>query len=158
MHVCMFNMYVCMYVCRNNSILKDSQSGITCIGECGVPATTLLPMPYPATLNQPWWSYDVGLIHMIGISTEHNYTRDSPQYNWLKNDLRKVNRTLTPWILFNGHRPMYINSDYYGRSTHCILKGGEDTWAVSFFSYILDIYVCVYVVCVYVCTVSICMD
>eukprot|EP01035_Chromulina_nebulosa_P022753 gene22753-29460_t len=89
-------------------------TGIDSGGECGVPATTLLPMPYPATVNQPWWSYDVGLIHIIGMSTEHNYTRDSPQYNWLKNDLRKVNRTLTPWILFNGHRPMYINSDYYG--------------------------------------------
>jgi hypothetical protein len=72
-------------------------------------------MPYPATTNQPWWSYDVGLVHLVGMSTEHNYTINSPQYMWLKNDLQKVDRTKTPWIIFNGHRPMYINSDYYGR-------------------------------------------
>ena len=36
-------------------------------GECGVVTTRLIPMPYPATTNTPWWSYDVGLIHMIGI-------------------------------------------------------------------------------------------
>ena len=28
-------------------------------GECGVPATKLIPMPYPATTNEPWWSYEV---------------------------------------------------------------------------------------------------
>lgn len=57
-----------------------------------------------STANEPWWSYDVGLIHFVGISTEHNYTIDSKQYNWLKNDLESVNRTITPWIIFGGHR------------------------------------------------------
>ena len=32
-----------------------------------------------ANTSTPWWSYDVGLIHMIGMSTEHNYTTGSPQ-------------------------------------------------------------------------------
>lgn len=81
-------------------------------GECGVAATTLLPMPYPASLNEPWWSYDVGLLHLVGVSSEHNYTRGSKQYLWLKNDLESVNRTLTPWIIFGCHRAMYVNSDY----------------------------------------------
>jgi hypothetical protein len=71
-------------------------------------------LPAPATLNNPWWSYDIGLIHFIGISTEHNFTVGSSQYLWLKNDLANVNRSLTPWIIFGGHRPMYINSNYNG--------------------------------------------
>lgn len=29
------------------------------------------------------------------------------QYQWLKADLAAVDRTKTPWILINGHRPMY---------------------------------------------------
>lgn len=83
-------------------------------GECGITTTTLMPLPAPAVTNAPWWSYDVGLIHFVGMSTEHDYTIDSAQYLWLENDLKNVNRTLTPWVIFGGHRPMYINSDYGG--------------------------------------------
>lgn len=86
-------------------------------GECGVCTTRLLPMPSPATTDKPWWSYDVGLIHFIGMSTEHNYTMGSEQYVWLENDLKSVNRTITPWIIFGGHRAMYLNSNYGGAVT-----------------------------------------
>lgn len=90
----------------------DTDSG----GECGVTTTTHLPMPEPATTDKPWWSYDVGLIHMVGMSTEHNYSLDSEQYQWLEKDLASVDRTVSPWIVFGGHRAMYINSDYGGKS------------------------------------------
>jgi hypothetical protein len=83
-------------------------------GECGKATTTHYPMPFPATTDEPWWSYDVGLVHMVGISTEHNYTVGSKQYRWLENDLRTVNRTRTPWVIFGGHRAMYLHSNYSG--------------------------------------------
>lgn len=83
-------------------------------GECGVPALGLLPQPAPAVTNEPWWSYDIGLMHMVGMSTEHNFSIGSPQYMFLYNDLMNVNRTKTPWIIFGGHRAMYVNSDYGG--------------------------------------------
>lgn len=86
-------------------------------GECGVATTTLLPMPAPATTNEPWWSYDVGLIHFIGISTEHDYRIGSKQYNWLEKDLKSIDRSKTPWVIFGGHRAMYINSNYSGPAT-----------------------------------------
>lgn len=92
------------------SSFNNSDSG----GECGVMTTRLLPMPAPATTNAPWWSYDVGLIHFIGISTEHDFTIGSAQYNWLENDLKSVDRTKTPWVIFGGHRAMYLNSNYGG--------------------------------------------
>ena len=75
-------------------------------------STRLLPMPEPATTNEPWWSYDIGLMHFVGMSTEHDYTLGSKQNEWLENDLANVDRSLTPWVIFGGHRPMYINSDY----------------------------------------------
>ena len=59
-------------------------------------------MPAPATKQRPYWSYDVGLIHFVGISTEHNYTEGSNQYNWLRADLAAVNRNITPWIILSG--------------------------------------------------------
>lgn len=94
------------------SIYKVTDSG----GECGVAATTLFPEPAPATVNAPWWSYDIGIIHFIGMSTEHDFSTTSAQYAWLENDLKNVNRTATPWIIFGGHRAMYLNSNYGGNS------------------------------------------
>ena len=75
------------------SYFQGTDSG----GECGVVATTVLPQPSPAQLNAPWWSYNVGMVHMVGMSTEHSFLIGSEQYNWLANDLKSVNRTLTPW-------------------------------------------------------------
>lgn len=91
----------------------DTDSG----GECGIPTLTLYPEPAPATIDQPWWSYDIGLIHFVGISSEHNFSTGSPQYLWLENDLKSVDRTITPWVLFGSHRAMYLNSDYGGPVT-----------------------------------------
>lgn len=38
-----------------------------------------------------------------------NYTDNEAyeQYNWLKADLAAVDRSKTPWIVINGHRPMW---------------------------------------------------
>lgn len=95
---------------NSSTSFSNSDSG----GECGILTTKLIPMPEPATTDKPWWSYDVGLIHFVGISTEHDYTIGSEQYKWLENDLKSVNRKITPWIIFGGHRAMYLNSNYGG--------------------------------------------
>jgi hypothetical protein len=93
---------------NTDSYYEGTDSG----GECGVIATAVLPQPYPASTNKPWWSYDIGLIHFIGMSTEHDFRVGSEQYLWLEGDLGGVNRTVTPWVIFGGHRAMYINSDW----------------------------------------------
>lgn len=95
------------------SLYSNADSG----GECGVLTTKLMTMPSPATTNKPWWSYDVGMIHFVGMSTEHEYAIGSEQYNWLEKDLASVDRTVTPWVIFGGHRAMYINSNYGGAAT-----------------------------------------
>lgn len=43
------------------------------------------------------------------MSTEHNFTQGSPQYEWMGKDLKNVNRSLTPWIVIAGHRAMYTS-------------------------------------------------
>jgi hypothetical protein len=49
------------------------------------------------------------------MSTEHDFTLGSKQQLWLDADLAAVDRSKTPWIIFGGHRPMYINSGYSGK-------------------------------------------
>ena len=46
------------------------------------------------------------------MSTEHDFTTDSEQLQFLDNHLASVNREKTPWLIFVGHRPMYIDSTY----------------------------------------------
>jgi hypothetical protein len=61
------------------------------------------------------WSYDIGLMHIIGLNTEGDFSHGSPQFEWLRGDLASVDRSVTPWVVVAGHRPMYVDSYYAGR-------------------------------------------
>ncbi|KAK4775105.1 hypothetical protein SAY86_010040 [Trapa natans] len=78
-------------------------------GECGVPYETYFQMPTPAK-DKPWYSIEQGSVHFTVISTEHDWSKDSEQYLWMKNDMASVDRSRTPWLVFTGHRPMYTSS------------------------------------------------
>ena len=55
------------------------------------------------------YSFDYASVHFIMMSTEHNFTQGSPQYDWMEQDLKNVNRSLTPWVIMAGHRAMYTS-------------------------------------------------
>ncbi|KAA8537299.1 hypothetical protein F0562_027014 [Nyssa sinensis] len=82
-------------------------------GECGVPYETYFPMPTSAK-DKPWYSIEQGSVHFTVISTEHDWTKNSEQYEWMNEDMASVDRSRTPWIIFTGHRPMYSSSDSIG--------------------------------------------
>eukprot|EP00731_Ephydatia_muelleri_P016712 Em0009g1136a len=83
-------------------------------GECGVPFYNRFHMPEQHGY-QPWWySFDYGMAHFAVISTEHNFTRGSIQYQWLESDLEMVDKASTPWLILVGHRPMYSSEEYFG--------------------------------------------
>ncbi|KAI3847868.1 hypothetical protein MKX03_002338, partial [Papaver bracteatum] len=42
-----------------------------------------------------------------------NFLPGGDQYNFIKHDLETVNRTKTPFVVVQGHRPMYTTSDEY---------------------------------------------
>ena len=68
----------------------------------------------PSNGNQLFcYSFDVGPVHIIYYSTEHDFLPNSTQYAWLENDLDSVNRSITPWLIVRSHRPMY--SSFQGR-------------------------------------------
>ncbi|CAF0728269.1 unnamed protein product [Didymodactylos carnosus] len=77
-------------------------------GECAVPIVHRFSMPDNG--NGPfWYSFNLGSVHILMFSTEHNFTRASDQYLWIENDLRSVDRAVTPWIITASHRPMYAS-------------------------------------------------
>nr|CAD7394660.1 unnamed protein product [Timema cristinae] len=75
----------------------------------------------PGNTEGLWYSFDVGPIHFISISTEVYYFLEygfellTRQFNWLKEDLKIAvlaeNRALRPWIIVYGHRPMYCSNE-----------------------------------------------
>ncbi|KAK3001823.1 hypothetical protein RJ639_022452 [Escallonia herrerae] len=82
-------------------------------GECGVPYETYFPMPTPAK-DKPWYSTEQGSVHFTIISTEHDWSNNSEQYDWMNKDMAGIDRSRTPWLVFTGHRPMYSSSDGLG--------------------------------------------
>ena len=44
------------------------------------------------------------------MSTEHNFEPGSRQFMWLENDLKKIDRKKTPWVIIGGHRAMYASA------------------------------------------------
>lgn len=72
-----------------------------------------MPAEASGGLGNFWYSYDHAGIHFVSVSTEHDYSRGSPQWQWLQSDLRKASaasqRSHVPWIIVIGHRPMYCS-------------------------------------------------
>ncbi|CAJ0582446.1 unnamed protein product, partial [Mesorhabditis spiculigera] len=75
----------------------------------------------PGSENGLMYSYDLGPVHYVVISTEFyfytnwGYAQIGNQWKWLSEDLEKANanRDKVPWIITMGHRPMYC-SDFDG--------------------------------------------
>ncbi|XP_017963624.1 acid phosphatase type 7 isoform X2 [Drosophila navojoa] len=75
----------------------------------------------PGGTENLFYSFDLGPVHFIGISTEVYYFLNYGlktlvfQYEWLKRDLETANqpenRAKRPWIIIYGHRPMYCSND-----------------------------------------------
>ncbi|CAM9414414.1 unnamed protein product [Laminaria digitata] len=82
-------------------------------GDCGVPTAFRFRMPGEAgevMADSPWYGFDFGPVHFTVISTEHDFTPGSKQHTFVEGDLSSVDRAKTPWLVFAGHRPMYVSS------------------------------------------------
>jgi len=54
-----------------------------------------------------YYSFKYSYIHFIILSSEHPLDSKSKQYLWLQNELQKINRILTPWVIIGIHQPAY---------------------------------------------------
>ncbi|KAM3278919.1 hypothetical protein ACQJBY_046299 [Aegilops geniculata] len=96
-------------------------------GECGVPYSVKFRMPGNSSLptgtvapdtRNLYYSIDAGVVHFVYMSTETDFTRGSDQYKYIKADLERVNRSRTPFVVFQGHRPMYTSSNEAKDAAH----------------------------------------
>jgi len=100
-----------------NGVLR---TGADSGGECGVPFLKRFPFAMQPLGKkewrdaEPWYSFDIGSVHFTMCSSEHDFTTNSSQWKWMVQDLEKVDRSKTPWLVVTFHRGMYIASDYDG--------------------------------------------
>ena len=89
----------------------DVYGGADSGGECGVPTSALFPTPR-ASKDSDWWAVTVGPFRVISMNTEASFDEHSPQYAFIKAELEAVDRVVTPWVLFAGHRPPLVDSSF----------------------------------------------
>ena len=77
-------------------------------GEGGVVYGHLFPMPPPSSTSQPWYSFDVGRVHLAVLSTEADVGAGSPQVQWLAADLAAA--AGADWKIVMAHRFFYVDS------------------------------------------------
>ena len=60
--------------------------------------------------NPPFWfSFNHGLVHVVSLSSEHDYSPSSAQVAWADADLASAAKNVgaVPWIVVAIHRPFY---------------------------------------------------
>jgi hypothetical protein len=67
----------------SESFIPSQDSG----GECGVPYYAQFPFSVqdanePWLVQRAWYSFDFGAVHVVVMSTEHDFTPGSPQLEW----------------------------------------------------------------------------
>lgn len=106
-----------------------------------------MPSPETGGVQNMWYSFNYGNVHFISMDTETDYT-NAPletryilpcggfgnQMAWLEQDLiaANANRAQRPWILVDGHRPMYsgdtINAELQAAVEEMFYKYGVDVY------------------------------
>jgi hypothetical protein len=89
-----------------------------------------------ASYGNLYYSFDLGPVHFIILDSESfQYFHMSPQYKWLENDLRSVNRTKTPWIISSWHGPWYCSNTVHRYDEYLMRESFEDI----FYKYKVDL-------------------
>ncbi|KAJ1698400.1 hypothetical protein LUZ63_006912 [Rhynchospora breviuscula] len=60
-----------------------------------------------------WYSVKRASAHIIVLSSYSAYGKYTPQYRWLEEELPKVNRSETPWLIVLVHSPWYNSYNYH---------------------------------------------
>ncbi|KAK9089682.1 hypothetical protein Scep_028764 [Stephania cephalantha] len=66
-----------------------------------------MPFEESGSSSNLYYSFDVAGVHVLMLGSYADHDEYSDQYRWLKDDLAKVDRKRTPWVLALFHVPWY---------------------------------------------------
>ncbi|KAI3443894.1 hypothetical protein Pfo_000559 [Paulownia fortunei] len=71
------------------------------------------PTPYLASESSSplWYAVRRASAHIIVLSSYSPFVKYTPQWRWLEQELKRVDREKTPWLIVLMHAPMYNSND-----------------------------------------------
>ncbi|KAL9237749.1 hypothetical protein vseg_012262 [Gypsophila vaccaria] len=73
-----------------------------------------------------YYSFDAGGIHFIMLGAYVDYNKTSTQYAWLVNDLNRIDRSVTPWLVAAWHAPWYNSYSSHYQEFECMRQEMEE--------------------------------
>ncbi|KAG7543081.1 Purple acid phosphatase-like N-terminal [Arabidopsis thaliana x Arabidopsis arenosa] len=73
-----------------------------------------------------YYSFDAGGVHFVMLGAYVNYNHTGLQYAWLKEDLSKVDRAVTPWLVATMHPPWYNSYSSHYQEFECMRQEMEE--------------------------------
>ncbi|MBA0599894.1 hypothetical protein Gorai_006094 [Gossypium raimondii] len=114
-----------MMVIEGNHEIEPQAAGITFKSYL---TRFAVPAKESGSSSNLYYSFDAGGVHfiMLGAYVDYNSTGENgAQYAWLKEDLRKVDRTVTPWLVAAWHPPWYNSYSSHYQEFECMRQEME---------------------------------
>ncbi|CAN7075601.1 unnamed protein product [Brassica oleracea var. botrytis] len=73
-----------------------------------------------------YYSFNAGGIHFVMLGAYIDFDRSGEQYEWLKRDLAKFNRSVTPWLVVTWHPPWYSTYTAHYKEAECMKVAMEE--------------------------------
>ncbi|KAK0571663.1 hypothetical protein LWI29_019638 [Acer saccharum] len=91
------------------------------------------PTPYLASKSSSplWYAIRRASAHIIVLSSYSPFVKYTPQYKWLAEELKKVDREKTPWLIVLMHVPIYNSNEAHymeGESMRAVFE----SWFVHY--------------------------
>ncbi|XP_065862881.1 purple acid phosphatase 23 isoform X3 [Euphorbia lathyris] len=111
-----------MMVIEGNHEIEPQISGITFESYL---SRFAVPSEESGSNSNFYYSFDAGGIHFIMLGAYVDYNTTGSQYAWLKDDLLRLNRTKTPWLVAVWHPPWYNSYSSHYQEFECMRQQME---------------------------------
>nr|GME06592.1 purple acid phosphatase 23 [Ipomoea batatas] len=79
-----------------------------------------VPSKESGSTSNFYYSFNAGGVHFIMLSAYVDYNRTGAQYSWLLEDLKKLDRSITPWLVAAWHSPWYNSYSSHYQEFECM--------------------------------------
>ncbi|RAL54486.1 unnamed protein product [Cuscuta campestris] len=106
-----------MMVIEGNHEIEPQAEGITFMSY-----TTRFSVPSneSGSMSNFYYSFNAGGVHFLMLGAYVDYNRTGSQYSWLVEDLKKFNRSVTPWLVAAWHPPWYNSYSSHYQEFECM--------------------------------------
>lgn len=116
------NSRVPMMVIEGNHEIEPQASGVTFKSYL---TRFAVPSDESGSKSNFYYSFDAGGIHFIMLGAYVDYNRTSAQFDWLMKDLKKVDRSVSPWLVAAWHPPWYNSYSSHYQEFECMRQEME---------------------------------